>query len=62
LPSDVITRAVPTNTDDLGTVERQAIERVMSNTNGNKASAARKLGISRSQLYWRLSKYGLGIP
>jgi len=61
LPSDVITRAGPTNADDLGTVERQAIERVMSDTNGNKASAARKLGISRSQLYWRLSKYGLGI-
>ena len=61
LPSDVITRAGPTNADDLGTVERQAIERVMSDTNGNKASAARKLGISRSQLYWRLSRYGLHI-
>ncbi|HJZ75515.1 MAG TPA: sigma 54-interacting transcriptional regulator, partial [Vicinamibacterales bacterium] len=61
LPSDVTAGPVagPSNADDLGTVERQAIERVMLDTKGNKALAARRLGISRSQLYWRLSKYGL---
>src|SRR5262249_42829289 len=61
LPSDVITGAGPSNADDLGTVERHVIERVMLDTKGNKALAARKLGISRSQLYWRLSRYGLRI-
>jgi len=60
LSSDVITGAGLSHADDLGTVERQAIERVMLDTKGNKALAARKLGISRTQLYWRLSKYGLG--
>jgi len=63
LPSDVTARAGagPSYADDLGTVERQAIERVMLDTKGNKALAARRLGISRSQLYWRLSKYGLRV-
>ncbi|HMF97021.1 MAG TPA: sigma 54-interacting transcriptional regulator [Vicinamibacterales bacterium] len=62
LPSDVTAGAAGlSHADDLGTVERQAIERVMLDTKGNKALAARRLGISRSQLYWRLSKYGLCI-
>jgi len=61
LPSDVITGPGPSDADDLGTVERRAIERVMLNAKGNKALAARRLGISRSQLYWRLSKYGLNV-
>jgi len=26
---------------------------------GNKSKAARMLGLSRAQLYWRLEKYGL---
>ena len=44
---------------DLNVVERQAIERAMSNVSGNKARAARQLGISRTQLYIRLRKHGL---
>jgi len=58
LSSDVITGAGPSNADDLDAVERQVIERVMLDTKGNKALAAKKLGISRSQLYCRLHKYG----
>jgi transcriptional regulator with PAS, ATPase and Fis domain len=44
---------------ELNVVERQAIERAMRNVSGNKARAARQLGISRTQLYFRLRKYGL---
>ena len=45
---------------ELNVVERQAIERAMRNVSGNKARAARQLGISRAQLYFRLRKHGLG--
>jgi len=59
LPSSVLTNAVPPNTEELGAIERRAIERAMLDVGGNKAMAARKLGISRTQLYVRLRKYGL---
>jgi two-component system response regulator AtoC len=44
---------------DLDVIERRAIERVMREVDGNKAKASRQLGISRTQLYFRLRKYGL---
>jgi two-component system response regulator AtoC len=44
---------------DLGTVERGTIERVLHETNWNKARAARRLGLTRTQLYGRLKRYGL---
>jgi transcriptional regulator with PAS, ATPase and Fis domain len=44
---------------DLNVIERQAIGRAMREVNGNKSSAARQLGISRTQLYYRLRKHGL---
>ena len=50
--------AVVGNTE-LNVVERQAIERAMRSVSGNKAKAARQLGISRTQLYTRLRKHGL---
>jgi transcriptional regulator with PAS, ATPase and Fis domain len=43
---------------DLGTLEKKAIERAMRDTSGNKAKAAKQLGISRMQLYTRLRKFG----
>jgi transcriptional regulator with GAF, ATPase, and Fis domain len=46
------------NTTDLKSVERSTIERVMRDMNGNVSKAARTLGISRTQLYGRLRKYG----
>ena len=49
-------------TSHLGTVERQAIERVLRETGGNKSNAARRLGLSRTQLYWRIRKYDLEKP
>src|SRR5262249_49759036 len=48
------------NSTDLEVLERHAIRRVMSEANGNKSKAAQRLGISRTQLYWRLRKHGLG--
>jgi two-component system response regulator HydG len=40
-------------------VERRTIEQVLRQTDGNKSKAARRLGITRTQLYCRLRKYGL---
>jgi DNA-binding NtrC family response regulator len=41
----------------LGEVERQYIERVLAETQGNKAKAASILGISRETLYQKLKQY-----
>jgi len=40
-------------------VERRAIEQALLETAWNKSKAARRLGITRTQLYGRLRKYGL---
>jgi transcriptional regulator with GAF, ATPase, and Fis domain len=50
------------NTVDLSTVERETIETVMRQTRGNKSKAAKRLGLSRTQLYGRLRKYDLEQP
>src|SRR5262249_4798545 len=47
---------------DLGVLERSTIERVMRDAKWNKVRASRRLGISRTQLYMRLRKYGLENP
>jgi transcriptional regulator with GAF, ATPase, and Fis domain len=44
---------------DLGAMERQTIETVLRETDGNKAKTARRLGLTRTQLYVRLRRYGL---
>ena len=49
-------------TSDLGTFERETIARVMRETRWNKSKAAKRLGLSRTQLYVRLRKYGLEEP
>ncbi len=49
----------PLTSTDLGVLEQRAIEQAMREVAGNKARAARKLGISRTQLYVRLRKYEL---
>ena len=46
---------------DLGTLERQTIENVLRQTDGNKAKTARRLGLTRTQLYVRLRRYGLDL-
>jgi DNA-binding NtrC family response regulator len=50
----------PASGFDLPEVERDLIEKAMIQAEGNRSRAARLLGISRSQLYTRLEKYGLG--
>jgi transcriptional regulator with GAF, ATPase, and Fis domain len=49
-------------TTDLRTAERQAIEKALRETDGNKAKTARRLGLTRTQLYVRLRKYDLERP
>jgi transcriptional regulator with PAS, ATPase and Fis domain len=49
------------DTTEIDILERRAIERVMREVEGNKSKAARHLGISRTQLYMRLRKHGLGL-
>jgi transcriptional regulator with GAF, ATPase, and Fis domain len=44
---------------DLHVMEQQAIAQVLHDVNGNKSEAARRLGLSRTQLYVRIRKYQL---
>ena len=44
---------------DLASMERAAIEKALQDARFNKAKAARALGLTRTQLYVRLRKYGL---
>ncbi|WP_338875096.1 sigma-54 dependent transcriptional regulator [Spirosoma sp. SC4-14] len=62
LPLDVQVPATPSPlfTYDLATVEKNHIDQVLRHTNGNKAEAARLLGIGLSTLYRKLEEYRLG--
>ena len=51
-------RAAPL-TSDLTSLERETIERILSETDWNKSRAARRLGLTRTQLYGRLKRHGL---
>ena len=46
-------------TQDLATMERQTIERALHQTDWNKSKTARRLGLTRTQLYVRLRRYGI---
>ncbi len=48
--------------NDLATLERQTIENVLRQTDWNKSKTARRLGLSRTQLYVRLRRYGIEAP
>jgi two-component system NtrC family response regulator len=52
-------QTVQAATTDLNAVERETIETVMRECRGNKSKAAKRLGLSRTQLYGRLRKYDL---
>jgi DNA-binding NtrC family response regulator len=47
---------------ELSSLERQHIMKVIAETGGNKARAARQLGLSRRALYRRLERHGLAEP
>jgi DNA-binding NtrC family response regulator len=51
--------AAPSRPPNLPDVERQTIAQVLRESDWNKSKAARRLGITRTQLYCRLRKYGL---
>jgi DNA-binding NtrC family response regulator len=57
LQAEAIARSTPTT--DLHAAERRAIERALRETDGNKAKTARRLGLTRTQLYVRLRKYDI---
>jgi DNA-binding NtrC family response regulator len=46
----------------LATWERSVIEQMLLKTKGAKAEAARRLGLSKSDLSYKLVKYGIGTP
>jgi DNA-binding NtrC family response regulator len=45
-------------TSNVKVLERQVIERVLGESGGNKSKAAKRLGLTRKQLYVRLRSYG----
>jgi transcriptional regulator with AAA-type ATPase domain len=47
------------DTTDLSLVERTTIAKVVQDCRGNKTKAARRLGLTRTQLHLRIRKYGL---
>ena len=47
---------------DLGTIERETIAQVLRECRWNRTRAAKRLGLTRTQLYLRLQKYGLEKP
>ena len=52
-------RRLREDTTDLSVVERTTIAKVLRDCRGNKTKAARRLGLSRTQLHWRIRKYRL---
>ena len=52
-------RAPRNDTTNLGVVERTTIAKVLQECRGNQTKAARRLGLSRTQLQLRIRKYGL---
>jgi two-component system response regulator AtoC len=51
--------AVVPLSEELRTTERAALERALAHTKGNRALAARLLGVSRATLYNKLEEHGL---
>ena len=47
---------------NLDALQRRTIARVLDQVRGNKSQAAKRLGLTRSQLYERLRKYNLEPP
>jgi transcriptional regulator with GAF, ATPase, and Fis domain len=58
LPAEPSSTPAPAGTD-LHHVEHAMIERVLRESQGNKSKAARRLGLTRTQLYVRLRRHGL---
>jgi transcriptional regulator with PAS, ATPase and Fis domain len=55
-------RPMQAPTTDLNAIERETIAAAMRECGGNKSKAAKRLGLTRTQLYGRLRKYDLDQP
>jgi transcriptional regulator with PAS, ATPase and Fis domain len=62
LSLEASTRPPQSTTTDLNTVERDTIAQVLRESRWNKSQAAKRLGLSRTQLYVRMRKYDLEQP
>jgi len=62
LSFDASRQSVSVPPTDLGEVERTTMVRVLQDVHWNKSLAARRLGLTRTQLYVRLRKYQLERP
>ncbi|MGF1466739.1 MAG: sigma 54-interacting transcriptional regulator [Sandaracinaceae bacterium] len=64
LPSDAVTTAAPDGSlrEHVDSVERDAIIRALAEASYNQTHAARRLGISRRALIYKMEKYGLKLP
>jgi transcriptional regulator of acetoin/glycerol metabolism len=47
---------------DLEEIERDTIQRVFDQVNGDKDMAGRLLGISRATLYRKIKRYNINLP
>ncbi len=56
------TETFPPGGIQLDAVERDLIAKALHEAENNRSRAARLLGITRSQLYSRMQKYGLALP
>jgi DNA-binding NtrC family response regulator len=62
LALDAMGKAPGAAATDLGTIERETIAQVLGECRWNRTRAAKRLGLTRTQLYLRLQKYGLEQP
>src|SRR5262249_41669336 len=60
VPDDSRATSLHAGWESLGDVERDLIARALAESRNNRSHAARLLGITRSQLYSRMQKHGLG--
>ncbi|HZY30453.1 MAG TPA: sigma-54 dependent transcriptional regulator [Candidatus Methylomirabilis sp.] len=58
-PADLARGHLPTEGIDLAAWERSLIEQALKESGGNQTKAAKKLGLSRDTLRYRLKKFGL---
>jgi DNA-binding NtrC family response regulator len=62
LALDAASKPIANAATDLNSVEREVMARVLRECRWQKSKAARRLGLSRTQLYSRIRKYGLEPP
>jgi transcriptional regulator of acetoin/glycerol metabolism len=58
-PIEMVTAEQPEHHTNLETLEKNTILRVIEKNSGNISKAAKELGITRTALYRRLSKYDI---